>query len=136
MVLDHFGTPLGVGRWAGRPDEVFEQWKADIADIASLDNMVAKLGGLAMPDAGFGWHTATRPPTSDEFVAAQERWYLHAIDAFGPDRCMFESNFPVDRWSLSYHVFWNGTKKIAARFTDDEQHALFWGTAERVYRLS
>ena len=135
MVLDHFGTPVGVGKWAGRHDEIFPGWQADIDAIAANGNVVAKLGGLAMPDNGFGWHTAERPPTSDEFVAAQERWYLHTIEAFGPDRCMFESNFPVDRWSISYPVLWNGLKKIAARFRDDEQHALFWGTAERVYRL-
>jgi predicted TIM-barrel fold metal-dependent hydrolase len=135
IVLDHFGTPLGVGAYAGRRDEIFEQWKVDIADIARCPNVVAKLGGLAMPDNGFGWDTAERPPTSDEFVAAQARYYLHTIDCFGPERCMFESNFPVDRWSLSYTVLWNGLKKIAARFTPSERDAMFFGTATRVYRL-
>ena len=67
-----------------------------------------------MPDNGFGWHAADRPPTSDEFVAAQGRYYRHTIECFGPDRCMFESNFPVDRMSISYRVLWNGLKKIAA----------------------
>ena len=67
-----------------------------------------------MPDNGFGWHTAERPPTSDEFVAAQRRYYRHTIECFGAERCMFESNFPVDRMSLSYRVLWNGLKKIAA----------------------
>ena len=90
-------------------------WKRDIADIARCENVVAKLGGLAMPDNGFGWHIADRPPTSDEFVAAQGRYYLHMIECFGADRCMFESNFPVDRMSLSYRVLWNGLKKIAQR---------------------
>lgn len=136
MVLDHFGTPLGVGPWAERHDEIFDQWKADIVDIAECPNVVAKLGGLAMPDNGFGWNIADRPPTSDEFVAAQERWYLHAIDCFGPERCMFESNFPVDRRSLSYRTFWNGVKKIAARFDDDERDAMFRGTAARVYSIT
>ena len=135
MVLDHFGTPVGVGKWAGRSDEIFATWKKDIEDIAACANVVAKIGGLAMPDNGFGWHTAQRPPTSDEFVAAQERWYLHAIDAFGPERCMFESNFPVDRLSLSYRTYWNGAKKIAARFTEAEKDAMFRGTAARVYSL-
>ncbi|MCB0981727.1 MAG: amidohydrolase family protein [Acidimicrobiaceae bacterium] len=135
LVLDHFGTPLGVGEFAGRHDEIFETWKADIAEIARCPNVVAKLGGLAMPDNGFGWNLAQRPPTSAEFVAVQARYYRHAIECFGPERCMFESNFPVDRMSLSYRVLWNGLKKIAAAYSDAEQDALFSGTAARVYRL-
>lgn len=135
LVLDHFGTPLGVGEFAGRRDEIFEQWRLDIAEIARCQNVVAKLGGLAMPDNGFGWHQAERPPTSDEFVTEQARYYHHTIECFGPQRCMFESNFPVDRWSLSYHVLWNALKKIAARYTAAERDAMFRGTATRVYRL-
>ncbi len=136
MVLDHFGTPIGVGRYADQRDAVFEDWKRDIAEIARCDNVVAKLGGLAMPDNGFGWHTAERPPTSDEFVAAQGRYYEHAIECFGAGRCMFESNFPVDRLSLSYRVLWNGLKKIARGCSPDERDALFAETATRVYRLA
>jgi len=136
MVLDHFGTPIGVGPYAERRDDVFEEWKRDIAEIARCDNVVAKLGGLAMPDNGFAWHTAPRPPTSDEFVAVQRRYYEHAIDCFGADRSMFESNFPVDRMSISYRVLWNGLKKIAAAASSDERDALFAGTATRVYRLA
>ena len=135
MVLDHFGTPLGVGEYANRREEIFTDWQASIAEIARCDNVVAKLGGLAMPDNGFGWNEAERPPTSDEFVAAQRRYYLHTIECFGPDRCMFESNFPVDRLSLSYQVLWNGLKKIAAPFSPGERDAMFFGTATRVYRL-
>ena len=136
MVLDHFGTPLGVGPYADRRDEVFADWEASIADVARCDNVVAKLGGLATPDNGFGWHEAERPPTSDEFVEAQRRFYLHTIECFGPDRCMFESNFPVDRFSLSYLVLWNGLKKIAAPFSSSERDAMFFGTATRVYGLT
>ena len=135
MILDHFGTPLGVGAYAGRQEEIFAQWKDDMAAIAECPNVVAKLGGLAMPDNGFGWDRRELPPTSDEFVEAQRRYYLHAIDCFGPDRCMFESNFPVDRLSISYHVLWNGMKKMVADFSDDEKHAMFYATAARVYRL-
>ena len=136
MVLDHFGTPIGVGTYADQRDAIFEDWKRDIAEIARCENVVAKLGGLAMPDNGFGWHLADRPPTSDEFVAAQGRYYLHMIDCFGPDRCMFESNFPVDRLSLSYRVLWNGLKKMAADFSPTERDALFAGTASRVYTVA
>lgn len=136
MVLDHFGTPIGVGPWAGRQDEVFEGWKNDISDIAGCPNVVAKLGGLAMPDNGFGWHIdASARPDADTFVAAQERWYHHMIDCFGPGRCMFESNFPVDKLSLDYDVLFNGLKIIASRYDDSEQDAMFSGTARRVYRL-
>jgi L-fuconolactonase len=135
MVLDHFGTPLGVGPYAGRREEIFEQWQVSIAEIAKCPNVFAKLGGLAMPDNGFGWNQAERPPTSDEFVAAQRRYYVHAIQCFGPERCLFESNFPVDRFSLSYRVLWNGLKKIAAPFSSSERDAMFFGTATRVYRL-
>ena len=97
--------------------------------------MYAKLGGLAMIDNGFGWDAQSRPPTSDEFVAAQRRYYEHAIECFGPERCMFESNFPVDRLSISYPVLWNGLKKIAAQYSADEQDAMFYGTAAKVYKL-
>ena len=135
MILDHFGGPLGVGAYAGKQEEIFEQWSADIAAIAKCPNVVAKLGGLAMPDNGFGWHARELPPSSDEFATAQRRYYLHTIDCFGPERCMFESNFPVDKLSISYPVLWNGLKKIAAGFNGDEKHAMFYGTAARVYRL-
>ena len=136
MVLDHFGTPLGVGAYAGRREEIFTAWRDAIADIAACENVVAKLGGLAMPDNGFGWHLADRPPTSDEFVAQQRRYYEHTIECFGPDRCMFESNFPVDRMSLSYPVLWNGFKKIVASCSAAERDAMFYATAARVYRIA
>jgi L-fuconolactonase len=88
-----------------------------------------------MPDNGFGYETADAPPTSDELVATQRRWYEHAIDCFGPERCMFESNFPVDRFSLSYGIYWNAMKKLAVQYSESEQTAMFAGTAQRVYRL-
>ena len=135
MILDHFGTPLGVGPYASQREEIFEQWKNDIAEVAQCENVVAKLGGLAMPDNGFGWDQRDTPATSDEFVEAQRHYYLHTIECFGPDRCMFESNFPVDRRSISYAVLYNGLKKIAAEFSDDEQDAMFSGTAERIYNI-
>ena len=135
LVLDHFGTPLGVGRYRNQREEIFAAWKKDIAEIAKCRNVVAKLGGLAMPDNGFGWSERAKPPSSDEFVAAQKRYYLHAIECFGPDRCMFESNFPVDKWSISYAVLWNGLKKIVADFSADERDAICYRTAARVYRI-
>ncbi|MCG8590319.1 MAG: amidohydrolase family protein [Proteobacteria bacterium] len=135
IVLDHFGTPLGVGPYAGRRAEIFEDWKKSIAEVAACPNVVAKLGGLAMPDNGFGWSERDTPPTSDEFAEAQRPYYLHAIECFGPERCMFESNFPIDRLSLSYAVLYNGLKKIVADFSEAEKDEMFAGTARRVYRL-
>ena len=135
MVLDHFGTPLGVGTYRNRKDEIFHKWKQVISDIARCENVYAKLGGLAMPDNGFDWHKAKQPPSSDQFLKAQEKYYMHTIECFGPERCMFESNFPVDRLSISYHVLWNAFKKMTADFSENEKHALFYGTAEKVYSL-
>lgn len=135
MVLDHFGTPVGVGSFAGRHDDYFDQWKQDISDIAACPNVVAKLGGLVMPDNGFGFDAAPTPPTSDEFLTVQRRWYEHAIECFGPERCMFESNFPVDRLAISYTVLWNALKRLASQYTQSEQAAMFSGTAKRVYSL-
>jgi predicted TIM-barrel fold metal-dependent hydrolase len=135
VILDHFGTPLGVGPYEGKREEIFEVWKKDIAEMAQCENVFAKLGGMAMPDNGYGWHLRAVPPTSDEFAAAQERYYLHTIECFSPSRCMFESNFPVDRLSVSYHVLWNAFKKMVADFSKDEKSMMFSGTATRVYGL-
>lgn len=135
MVLDHFGTPLGVGAYKTCREEIFQKWKEDIRQIAKCPNVYAKLGGLAMPDNGFGWHLQSKPPSSDEFIKAQQKYYMHTIERFGPERCMFESNFPVDRLSISYHVLFNAYKKMVADFSTEEKHAMFYGTAEKVYSL-
>lgn len=135
IVLDHFGTPLGVGKYRYKADEIYEQWKKDILEISKCPNVVAKLGGLAMPDNGYMWHTQERPPTSEEFKTAQEKYYKYMIDCFGPERCMFESNFPVDRLSISYDVLWNAFKKIAESYSETEKKSLFKGTASKIYRL-
>ena len=135
IILDHFGTPVGVGTYANKREEIFAAWKDDIAAIAECPNVVAKIGGLAMPDNGFGWNKNAVPPSSDEFVEAQARYYHHTIESFGPDRCMFESNFPIDRPCLSYHVLYNGLKKIASKYTEEEQNDMFYGVASRVYAL-
>ena len=135
MVLDHLGTPLGVGPYSKQREEIYAQWQKDILDLAACPNVVAKLGGFALIDNGFGWEQREAPPTSNDLVDAQKRYYMHMIEAFGPERCMFESNFPVDKRSVSYRVLWNAFKKMVADFTEGERHALFYGTAARVYRL-
>lgn len=136
IVLDHLGTPLGVGPYAGRRDEIFSAWARDIAAVATCPNVTMKLGGLAMPWNGFGYDDAERPPTSDELVAAQSPYYEYAIEQFGPDRCMFESNFPVDKCALSYDVLFNAFKKMVSAYSETERDAMFRGTATRVYALS
>jgi L-fuconolactonase len=135
IVLDHFGGPLGIGPYRGRRAEIFAQWRESIRALAACPNVVAKLGGLVMPLNGFDFHKRTEPVTSSELAEATREWYLHAIDCFGPARCMFESNFPVDKVSAAYRVLWNSFKRIAAAFTPAEKRALFHDTAVRVYGL-
>ena len=135
MILDHFGTPLGVGPFAGQREAIFEKWKSDIAALAECPNVFMKVGGLAMPDNGFGWYGREMPPTSDEFVEAQLPYYEHTIACFGPERCMFESNFPVDRLSVGYRVLWNAFKKMTSHFSEEDKNLMFSGVARQVYRL-
>jgi predicted TIM-barrel fold metal-dependent hydrolase len=135
IVLDHVGGPLGIGPFEGRRDEVFREWRRSISDLAACPNVYVKLGGLTMPICGFGWHERPQPPSSLELAQALGPYYLHCIEAFGPDRCMFESNFPVDKASCSYTVLWNCFKRLSQGFGEAERAALFHDTAARVYRL-
>jgi predicted TIM-barrel fold metal-dependent hydrolase len=135
IILNHLGGPLGLGPYAGKHDEVFEAWRPAIAELASCRNVVAKVGGIQMPVNGFGWEHRERPPSSDELLEVNRRWYEHTIEVFGPDRCMFESNFPVDKASCSYTVLWNQFKKLSAGYSPSERAAMFHDTAARVYRL-
>jgi len=135
IILDHFGGPLGIGPYAGRRAEVFGVWKTAIRVLADCPNVVVKLGGLVMPLNGFGFHKREQPIGSVELAEATRDWYLHTIECFGVARCMFESNFPVDKASVSYRVLWNSFKRIAAGFSAAERAALFHDTAVRVYRL-
>jgi predicted TIM-barrel fold metal-dependent hydrolase len=135
IILDHFGGPIGIGPYNGKRNEIFDAWSRDIEGLAKCPNVTLKLGGMAMPVNGWGWHNRDKPATSDELALAHGPYYDHAINCFGPDRCMFESNFPVDRRSLSYPVLWNAFKKIAAPYSEAEKSGLFEGTARRVYKL-
>ena len=135
IIFNHLGGPIGIGPYAGRRDEVFEVWKPAVTELARRPNVVAKVGGIQMVVNGHGWHERDRPPTSDELLEANGNWYRHIIEAFGPRRCMFESNFPVDKLSCSYTVLWNQFKKLTRGFSADERAAMFHDTALRVYRL-
>lgn len=136
IVLDHFGGPLGIGPYAGKRAEIFAQWKRDVDELARCENVVAKIGGLLMAMNNWGFAERAKPPGSAELAEATKPWYLHAIDRFGPQRCMFESNFPMDRVSCSYQVLWNSFKRIAAPFSEAEKSSLFHDSAARVYRIA
>jgi predicted TIM-barrel fold metal-dependent hydrolase len=136
IILDHFGGPLGIGPYEGKRVEIFPQWKKDMTELAKCQNVVVKLGGINMAVSGYGWHRKPQPPTSQELADATRDYYLHTIEKFGPKRCMFESNFPVDRVSCSYLVLWNAFKRLAADFTAEENAWLFRRTAAEVYRLA
>jgi predicted TIM-barrel fold metal-dependent hydrolase len=136
IVLDHFGGPLGIGSYAGKTKDVYAEWRTSIAELATCPNVVAKLGGINMAINGFGWHERPRPPSSQELCDATRRYYEFAIERFGVDRCMFESNFPVDMVSCSYAVLWNAFKRLTAQASAAERADLFHDTAARVYRLA
>ena len=135
IIHDHFGGPLGIGKYEGQREGIFKKWKEDITELAECPNVYSKLGGMAMPINGWDWHKGDRPATSDELVSAQKAYYLHTIKVFGTERCMFESNFPVDKQSISYPVLWNALKKIALGFSTKEKEDLFFNTAKKVYSL-
>jgi len=135
IVLDHCGGPIGIGSYANRREEIFPMWKASIQAIAKCPNVVVKLGGLAMRLLGYDFHERAMPPSSEEAAAAWRPYIETCIEAFGPDRAMFESNFPPDKGQCSYQVIFNAFKRIAAQYSEAEKTALFSKTATDVYRL-
>jgi L-fuconolactonase len=135
IVLDHIGGPVAIGPYAGKRAEVLEFWKTQIDDLARCPNVVVKLGGLNMEINGFGWQHRPMPPTSIELMQATRPYFDYVISRFGVDRCMFESNFPVDKLSCSYTVLWNSFKRMTAGYSATERAALFHDTASQVYRL-
>ena len=135
IILNHLGGPLGVGPYAGKHDEYFPSWRDSITELATCENVVAKVGGIQMIINGFGWEQMERAPSSDELLAVNRPWYEHTIQSFGPDRCMFESNFPVDKACCSYTNMYNQFFKLVADYPQDEKDQMFHDTAQRVYRL-
>ena len=135
IILNHFGGPLGIGPYANKGEEVFAQWRQDVTELAKCENVMAKLGGINMVENGFGWHHQPKPPSSEELMQATRRYYQYTIEVFGVDRCMFESNFPVDMVTCSYNVLWNSFKRLTAEYSVSEKARLFHDTAARVYRL-
>jgi predicted TIM-barrel fold metal-dependent hydrolase len=135
IVLNHVGGPIGIGLYAAKRKEVFAAWTASIKALAACPNVCVKVGGLGMRMGGFGFHEKAEPPSSGTLAAAWRPYVETCIEAFGPSRCMFESNFPVDKGSYSYPVFWNACKLLAKAASHGEKADLFAGTAARFYRL-
>lgn len=135
IILDHIGGPLGLVPYEGRRAEVFRVWSADIAALSECPNVALKLGGVGSLRSGYDWHTRDPKPASAELAEAMRPYFEFCIEKFGADRCMFESNFPVDRVSYSYVSVWNAFKIVARGYSGAERKALFHATAARVYRL-
>jgi predicted TIM-barrel fold metal-dependent hydrolase len=135
IVFDHVGGPLGVGHYRNIREEVFREWRSDIIKLAHCPNVHMKLGGLAMLVNGFDFHEQVLPPSSGELEKAWRPYMETCIEAFGAHRCMFESNFPVDKAMCSYPVLWNAFKRIASGCSASEKALLFSGTAASFYRL-
>ncbi len=135
IVLDHVGGPLGIGPYAGKREELFRKWRESIRSLAECPNVFVKLGGLGMKITGYGFHKRPRPPSSEELADLWRPYIETCIEAFTPQRCMFESNFPVDKVSGSYRVYWNAFKRLASGATEGEKAALFHDTAVSFYRL-
>jgi predicted TIM-barrel fold metal-dependent hydrolase len=135
MVCDHLGGPLGIGVYAGQRDEILAATQASLRELAACPNVALKLGGIGMATMGDGWHRRDRPPSSTDLADTWGPFIRSCIEIFGADRCLFESNFPVDRMSCSYVVLWNAFKRMVPDVSDGERASLFSETARRVYRI-
>ena len=136
IILNHIGGLLRVGPYAGREEEVMGQWRAGIAAVAACPNVVCKLGGVGMPRTGFDWHLRNQPIGSEELAAGLAPLLHYCIEQFGPERCMFESNFPVDKVSYSHHILYNAFKRLSAGYSATERAGMFHDNAVRVYGIA
>ncbi|MBI5275122.1 MAG: amidohydrolase family protein [Burkholderiales bacterium] len=136
IVVNHTGGPIGVGPYAPPNPAAFAEWRCGLRELAQRPNIFLKLGGLGMRVNGFDFHTRATPPSSQDLAEAWRPYVDEAITAFSPARCMFESNFPVDKGSYSYGVLWNAFKQLARHATPTQRADLFHGTAARVYGLT
>ncbi len=136
IVLNHIGGLVRIGAYANRDGEVLPAWRRGIAAVAACPNVILKLGGVGQRRFGFDWHTRAKPIGSAELAAALAPLMQYCIGQFGPRRCMFESNFPVDKVSYSYNVLYNAFKRLSQGYSPAERAALFHDTAARVYRLA
>ena len=133
IVLDHCGTPLNTASYRGKLHENFDRWRRSIHAIAECPNVHVKLGGLAMAFCGMPEEGPCKGKGSEHLAGLWRPYIETCIEAFGANRAMFESNYPVDRWGATYPVLWNAFKRLASGASRDEKRALFAGTAARVY---
>jgi len=136
IILNHLGGLTRVGPYGHRDDEVLATWRRGLAAVAVCPNVYLKLGGIGMPRLGFDWHERTTPIGSDGSAKAIAPFMTDCIAQFGPDRCMFESNFPPDKVSFSHHVLFNAFKRFSQGYSPSERAALFHDTAVRAYRIT
>lgn len=135
IVLDHIGGPLGVGRYAPMRQEVFEHWSKGIKSLSDAENVTVKLSGLGISRLGHKFEGGHLKTSSDQLVEAWSPYVRTCLDAFGPERSVFGSNYPVDRQAASYRVLLNGFKKMLQDLSRDELNAIFHDNAKRIYRL-
>jgi len=135
IILNHIGGLLRVGPYAKRDNEVLAIWRSGIAAVAACPNVTVKLGGIGMPRTGFDWHSRKTPIGSEELAESMAPLMKYCIEQFGPNRCMFESNFPVDKVSYSYNVLYNAFKRLSTGYSAAERAAMFHDTATRIYRI-
>lgn len=134
IIVDHVAEPLGIGSY--KRQETFPKWEKGIREVAlASENVYVKLSGLAMCRTGFGFDERPEPPSSQELAQAWAPYIRVCIEAFGVDRCLFASNFPVDKISCDYTVLWNAYKRIVAHRSPEDRRKLFYENAKRVYRL-
>ena len=135
IVLNHIGGVMRTGPYANKDEEVMAVWRGGIAAVAACPNVVIKLGGMGMPRYGFDWHERDKPIGSEELAESMAPFMNYCIEQFGPGRCMFESNFPVDKVSFSHHVLFNAFKRMSQRHSAAERAEMFHDVAARVYRI-
>jgi len=136
IILNHLGGLTRVGPYGNRDEEVLATWRSGIAAVAACPNVNLKLGGIGMPRLGFDWHTREKPIGSEELATSMAPFMTYCIEQFGPERCMFESNFPPDKVSFSHHILFNAFKRFSKSYSASEHAALFHDTAVRAYRIS
>tara|TARA_B100001142_G_scaffold210629_1_gene208794 strand:- start:156 stop:1181 length:1026 start_codon:yes stop_codon:yes gene_type:complete len=135
IVVDHIGGILLVGEYANKKEEILKIWEKNISDLSDCPNVEIKLGGLGMPITGHDWHLRNTPIGSEE-LANQMKYFLdYCIEKFGPQRGMFESNFPVDKVSFSYNVLYNAFKRYSKNYSKSERAAMFHDNAIRFYKV-
>merc|ERR1712032_112775 len=109
------------------------EWEWCLEDLGTCPNVVMKVGGLHREQCGLplGPDQRPRPLGSADLAALLSPFYERVIRGLGANRCMFESNFPADKWGVGYGVMWNTFKRVAAKLglSAEEKAAIFHGTA-------